>query len=97
MSTANKQWVSPSAFIEAWQTANSLTEVAEKLGMTKAACSVRASRYRAQSVPLKEFPPLEMPKTDWDKLAAYARELVPETPPTQLEREDLRLARLGLK
>jgi hypothetical protein len=77
MNTNNlTKWPSPKAFVEVWQRANSLREVASSLKMTKAACSVRASRYRSQGVPLKEFPPLEMPKTDWDELAEYAKGLI---------------------
>jgi len=71
-----KNWPTPKAFVEVWQRANSLGEVAETLKMTKAACSVRASRYRAQAVPLKQFPPMEMPKTDWNELAEYAKGLM---------------------
>lgn len=66
----------PVEFIKAWQTSSTLAEVASKLRMTKPQCRVRACRYRQRGVPLKQFPPVELPVWDWDELAALAESLV---------------------
>src|SRR5439155_15020600 len=42
----------------------------------KKAIRVRAYRYRQAGVPLKEFPPVELP--NWPKLAEFAASLVPK-------------------
>jgi hypothetical protein len=68
--------VSPQKFIEAWQTSNSVAEVASKLRMKKNQVRVRACRYRQRGVPLKEFPPVPLPVVDWEGLSQYAAELV---------------------
>jgi hypothetical protein len=62
----------PRRFIEVWQTSATLAEVASKLGTSKGACRARAWRYRQRGVPLKEFPPIELPVIDWGELADYA-------------------------
>lgn len=55
-------------FIQAWQEAESLDEIAERLGIPRGLASARATRYRAQGVPLKRFgSPL-----DWSELAEFA-------------------------
>jgi hypothetical protein len=70
--------LSPRRFIEVWQTAATVAEVAAKVRRSKNAVRVRAWRYRQLGVPLKEFPPVEIVPTDWDELARYAAELAPE-------------------
>lgn len=62
----------PHEFIEAWQTSDSVAQVAERAGCTKLAARVRAFRYRQQGVNLKVFPPVEIPLIDWNELAEYA-------------------------
>tara|TARA_R100000008_G_scaffold67928_1_gene45058 strand:+ start:4918 stop:5139 length:222 start_codon:yes stop_codon:yes gene_type:complete len=65
--------VSPKQFIEVWQRAKSLEEVAKRTGMLLSACSARASHYRLKGVNLKRFS--RRPTTDWEKLAALADSL----------------------
>lgn len=67
--------VSPKQFVEAWQTSNSVAEVATKTGMSKPQVRVRACRYRQHGIPLKEFPPVPLPSVDWEGLSRYATEL----------------------
>jgi hypothetical protein len=74
----------PEWFIEAWQTSNSLAEVAQRIGAKKNTCRVRAWRYKKLGIPLKEFPapPVEEPDPHyWDKLADYARSFLPAEAP----------------
>ena|SRR5947209_1201377 len=71
---------SPEAFVAAWQASASLAEVAQRVGARKNACRMRAWRYRKMGVPLKVFPPPVVEEPDphyWDKLAEYARSLLP--------------------
>ena len=63
-------------FITIWQNSNSVAEVAKKVGCRKGAARLRAYRYRRLGIPLKDFPPVELP--DWDELAEYAESLLPE-------------------
>jgi hypothetical protein len=70
-----RTWPTPKEFIQAWQQSTSVKEVATKLGMNTNNCHVRASRYRARGIPLKDFPAAPLPSWDWDELAAYAEEL----------------------
>jgi len=63
-------------FIEVWQSSSSIAEVSKKTGIRKKAVHVRAYRYRQVGIPLKVFPPVELP--DWDQLAEYARSLLPK-------------------
>jgi hypothetical protein len=74
--TAEAAPVSPRQFVTIWQESSSLAEVAAKVRRKKNACRVRAFRYRKLGVPLKVFPPVEFPETDWEELARYAAELV---------------------
>jgi len=53
-----------------------VAEVAKKTGMLKKTVRVRACRYRQLGIPLRDFPPVELP--DWDQLADYAESLLPE-------------------
>ena len=52
-----------------------MAEVSKKTGIRKKAVRVRAYRYRQLGIPLRVFPPVELP--DWDQLAEYARSLLP--------------------
>jgi len=54
---------------------SSIAEVSKKTGIRKKAVHVRAYRYRQLGIPLKDFPPVELP--DWGVLAVYARSLLP--------------------
>jgi hypothetical protein len=56
--------VSPEAFIEAWQRADSAEEVAEKLGMPKGIVHARASNYRMIGIRLKKMPRRPKNKVD---------------------------------
>jgi hypothetical protein len=47
--------VDPEEFIKAWQTADSVVEVAHVMGMSKLGASVKASHLRKAGVPLKKF------------------------------------------
>jgi len=71
---------SPRRFIEIWQSASSLAEVASKVQRNKNSCRVRAFRYRKQGIPLKQFLPEEIEFPDWEKLAEYAAGLAPPVP-----------------
>lgn len=54
--TSNSKKVNAEDFITAWQTAESVEEVSEKLGMSKSAAMTRASNYRrVHEIPLKKF------------------------------------------
>jgi hypothetical protein len=72
------QPATPREFVKAWQESSSVAEVSSKVRSKKNACKVRAYRYRKMGVPLKEFPPVEMPEMDWDDLAAYAKDVLKE-------------------
>ncbi len=60
-----------------------VAEVSKKTGIRKKAVRVRAYRYRKLGIPLKYFPPVELP--DWDELAEYAASLAP---PEQADAND---------
>jgi hypothetical protein len=53
-----------------------VAEGSKKTGIRKKAVRVRAYRYRQAGIPLKEFPPVELP--DWDELAVLAKSLLPK-------------------
>jgi len=76
----------PEEFIAAWQSSNSVAEVAKKIGSRKKTVRTRAYRYRQSGIPLKEFPPVELP--DWDELAEYAESLLPEDADTGSDGDD---------
>jgi hypothetical protein len=67
-------------YVKAWQESSSIAEVAAKTRTKKAACRMRARRYRERGIPLKEFPPPEYMTTEefWDDLTKYAASLLPE-------------------
>lgn len=69
--------ISPRQFVSVWQTSSSVTEVATKLGMNKSQARLRAFRYKKRGVPLRDFPPVEVPVVDWRELAEFAATLVP--------------------
>lgn len=47
--------VDPEEFVRTWQTAESVTEVADRMCMSKLGASVKASHLRKAGVPLKKF------------------------------------------
>jgi len=66
--------VSAEDFITAWQTAGSVDEVSERLGMSKSAAMTRASNYRrVHEIPLKKF--YRSSKLDKERLRALATSL----------------------
>lgn len=67
--------VPPRRFVEVWQTCADVAEVAKKLRMKRAACRLRALRYRRRGVPLRELPAGGCSNIDWDDLVQYAGEL----------------------
>jgi len=72
--TSNNKKVNAEDFITAWQTAGSVEEVSEKLGMSKSAAMTRASNYRrVHEIPLKKF--YRSSRLDKDKLRALASSL----------------------
>lgn len=60
--------IGPFEFIEAWQSAKSVAEVAERFGLSTTNASQRASYYRANGVPMKYL----HTRNDWDSLADFA-------------------------
>lgn len=64
--------VTPEAFVRAWQAASSLAEVAAALDMTEHTAEVRAWRYRAQGVQLRDL--REVQRLDVDALNRIAAE-----------------------
>src|SRR5262245_51405929 len=60
-------------FVQVWQGANSLAEVAKQLNRTTNAVRVRAHKFRQRGVALKTFPPVEM--VDWGEMAKFAESL----------------------
>jgi DNA-binding transcriptional regulator GbsR (MarR family) len=42
-------------FVRAWQTSESVSEVSDRLGLSKLSASVKASHLRSAGVPLKKF------------------------------------------
>jgi len=67
------QKVDARTFVEAWQTSNSVDEVAQKTGLPKKYCSSRASTYRKRGVPLKRMTHTPRGGEDWQELADFAR------------------------
>lgn len=47
--------VSAEDFVKTWQTSNSVSEVAEKLGRTPTSIITRAKKFRKRNIPLKFF------------------------------------------
>ncbi len=43
-------------FIQAWESSDSVAQVAEKTGLKQNSVQARASKYRSQGIPLKEMP-----------------------------------------
>jgi hypothetical protein len=70
-----KPRITARGFVLAWQTSNSVGEVAKKVRCTKNAARVRACRYRQYGVGLKQFPTVEIEPINWDELATLAREI----------------------
>lgn len=63
--------VTPEQFVEIWQQAKSVGEVARQAEMSPGCASARATLYRQKGVELKYF---RVPKIDWERLAKLAEE-----------------------
>src|SRR5262245_61866410 len=72
--------VHPRRFIEAWQNAEYVSDVAQKLRLSKGACRMRAWRYKNHyGVPLKKLESSRPGEpVDWDELAELAASLLPD-------------------
>lgn len=68
-------------FIKAWQSSNSVAEVAKKIRCRTQAARLRGMRYRRMGIPLKDFPPMP----GWDELAEYAKSLLAKSQPSSDE------------
>ena len=72
----NKWWTQEEweAFVEIWQTSETVQEVADRTGLSKQHVQNQAANIRKQDVPLKRMNP---PKKilNYDKLAALANKL----------------------
>ena len=66
--------VSPRDFVVAWQTGETIQEVAEATGMTETAASRRASSYRKRGVSLKLFR-RGRGNTNWAALSELAQDV----------------------
>ena len=76
---SKKKKCTPREFVEAWQSSESVPEVAEKTGLTIPACRGRVSSYRKHGVPLRKMRTgAGRKKTDWSALADFAREVSSE-------------------
>lgn len=73
--------VTDQEFIAVWESAPTGTDAAKTLGMSQSNASERASRLRANGVPLKIMDGGRPPK-DFKALAAYTRSLRSRTPPS---------------
>ncbi len=62
--------VTAEAFVEAWQTSDTLDEIVERTGLTHRHASSRASFYRKNGIPLKMFRRTHL---DWETLAEIAK------------------------
>src|SRR5438552_10277509 len=72
--------VPPRRFIEVWQKAEYVSDVAQKLRLSKGACRMRAWRYRNHhGIPLRELP-ISRPgePIDWAEMAELAASLLPD-------------------
>jgi hypothetical protein len=72
--------VLPRRFIEVWQKSEYVSDVAQKLRLSKGACRMRAWRYKNHyGVPLKVLPTTRpAPVIDWDEMAELAASLLPD-------------------
>lgn len=66
--------ITPKEFVETWQQAESLDEVAIKIGTKKQSATTRAIRMRQKGVPLKCFRATPA-KADYATLAKLAKKL----------------------
>ncbi len=60
--------ITPEEFVRAWQTSANVSEVADKLGIPKENCMVRASTYRYLGIKLKHMPRGNVKSIDVAKL-----------------------------
>lgn len=63
-------------FVKIWQTAESVSDVAEKTGLKNLSCSVKAFRLRSLGIPLKKFRDIYL--FDKDKLQGIAKQYAPK-------------------
>jgi hypothetical protein len=72
--------VLPRRFIEVWQKAEYVSDVAQKLRLSKGACRMRAWRYKNHhGIPLRDLPTTRpAPLIDWDEMAEFAASLLPD-------------------
>lgn len=72
--------VLPRRFIEVWQQAEYVSDVAQKLRLSKGACRMRAWRYKNHhGVPLRDLPTTRPGEPiDWDEMAELAASLLPD-------------------
>jgi transposase len=66
---ANRYGVGPFEFIDAWQTSNSVDEVAQRLNMPKKTVCSRAGNYRRRGIELQL---MNVSKYDWTELREFA-------------------------
>lgn len=74
---AERRSVSPEEFVRAWQTSDSLAQVAERTGLKLETARARGRRFRKRGIPLKRFGGQGRPATDWEALKKLAEELGP--------------------
>jgi len=75
-------------FISAWQTSESVSEVAEKTGLQEGSCQTRAAKYRTQGIQLKHMPRGGGSRLDIDDLNAFALSLVPQVEEEEADDEE---------
>jgi hypothetical protein len=70
--------VPPRRFIEVWQKAEFVSDVAQKLRLSKGACRMRCWRYRNHhGIPLKDLRTTRPGEPiDWDELGVFAASLL---------------------
>lgn len=69
------EWV---RFVRAWQDSDTVAEVAQKMGFSRAAAHARAATARKNGVPLKTMH--RRPPVDWDMVRKAADGADPESP-----------------
>lgn len=67
--------INPKVFIKVWQESSRITEVAEKLGISRQCVQQKGNQFRQHGVPLKRLK--NKLKLDWPALSDYAKEIDP--------------------